>query len=156
MVPTTDNQLQLLFHTHDERWEGFLLLPERISQTITLEPIMNVLNDPRAFLPVRVEAPPFLWLVAKTAIRMLQWNFDNRDVMERHVPWDRRERVDCMIHPDIRLKGYLLMVSLQEGFARVQDYLNRPESFISIIDQVNPVIWLVNKRHLVRMGHVHD
>jgi hypothetical protein len=148
--------VELLFDFGHYQWTGRLFLPDTVSEIVTLEDILTLLNDEREFLPVATTDPPFVWIVNKQAICRARWSFDNIAELEKHTPWDRRERVHVELHPETSLSGYLVIVYQREGFSRVQDFLNMHYQFIPLIDNVHPYIWFINKRHVLRIGHVHD
>ena len=148
--------LKVTLFSRAEPWEGYLYLPDTLPETFTVEDVLHVLNDSRLFIPTGTEQPPFLWLVNKSAIRCIRWAFEQHETMETRVPWDRRERVRILFEPEGKLNGYLVMIHRAEQSLRVQDLMNLPEPFVVVIDQVDPVIWFVNKNHINRMGHIHD
>ena len=149
-------RVSLAFDTGTGPWDGYLYLSPPVPDIVTLEPVLDVLNGEGLFIPVGVDEPPFMWLVNKRNLRCVRWAFPDRDRMERCVPWDRRERIQCRVLPETRLNGYLVMVYRREGTPRVRDYLNGPDPFVAVLDRDNPVIWIVNKRYMERLGHVHD
>jgi hypothetical protein len=148
--------VELLFDFGHHQWTGRLFLSDTVSEIVTLEDVLTPLNDDREFLPVATADPPFVWIVNKQALCRARWSFDSIIDLEKHTPWDRRERVRIELYPETSLSGYLVIVHQREGFSRVQDFLNMPYRFIPVIDQNQPWVWFINKRHILRIGHVHD
>lgn len=151
-------RLHIVIFTRNESWDGHLLLPDNLPESYTVEDVLRVLNDERLFIPVSTDNPPFLWLVNKATIKLIRWSFGEHDTMETRVPWDRRERVKILLDPEGKLNGYLVMIHPRERSIRVQELVNAPypHRFIVVIDQVDPIVWFVNKVHIQRIGHIHD
>ncbi len=147
---------ELVLDFGHEQWSGRLFLPETVGEVITMEHIQNVLNDSRQFVPVAVTTPPFVWLVNKQHIIRVQWSFQSVPEMEKHVTWDQRARVRLQMYPERAFHGYLIMTHLREGQDRVQDFLNLPGDFATVVDHEHICIWFVNKRWILRIGHFHE
>jgi hypothetical protein len=96
------------------------------------------INQPAAFFPFLPEDVGTPVLLAKRTVLVV--TLGAGDASDRGVK--RRVAVEC---GDRRLEG-VLYIDMPEQSRRVQDYLNRPDPFLSLLEG--------NRRHLLQKDHI--
>lgn len=97
------------------------------------------INEPPAFFPFLPDDASTPFMLAKHTVLVV--TLGAGDESPRGFP--RRVVVEC--GEERRLEG-LLHIDMPEHYRRVQDYLNRPELFLSLLEG--------SRRHLVQKHHI--
>jgi len=100
------------------------------------------INEPLAFFPFLPDDATAPVMLAKHTVLVITIGAGESTEPEEELGVEQRVVVEC---GDRRLEG-VVHIDMPENHRRVQDYLNRPELFLTLLDG--------KRRHLVQKHHI--